>query len=126
MWPIEETDSLALLTIVCDSATPLRKADDLVQGRTPSALLGRPCLAAFSYLRDSAASNNLGNVGQPAVALAMLFRQPTGSAERVQVVFPALAVKLALIMSTSPGDVEPSKPLSIYGNDSLMAVKVRN
>jgi acyl carrier protein len=29
-------------------------------------------------------------------------------------------------MSISPDDVEPSKPLSSYGVDSLMAVELRN
>ncbi|KAJ5671786.1 Acyl transferase/acyl hydrolase/lysophospholipase [Penicillium longicatenatum] len=139
MRPIEGTDLLALLTMICDPNAPLRKpadsqillglrtpADDLVQGRTPSALLDRPLLAAFSYLRNSAASNSHGNADQFTVAPATLFRQSTDSAERVQIVLHALAVKLARIMSISPEDVEPSKPLSIYGVDSLMAVDLRN
>ncbi|KAF4498678.1 polyketide synthase [Fusarium agapanthi] len=46
--------------------------------------------------------------------------------ERQRAVIRAMAAKLARAMSISPDDVEPSKPLSLYGVDSLMAVELRN
>jgi len=137
--PIEGTDLLDLLTMVCDPPTPLQKpadsqvllglrtpADGLLQGRASSALLDRPPLAAFSYLHDSAPSNYQGNIDQPAAAPATLFRQSTDSTKPIQIVLHALAVKLARIMSISPEDVEPSKPMSAYGLDSLMKIDLRN
>jgi acyl carrier protein len=38
----------------------------------------------------------------------------------------ALASKLARAMFIAPDDVEPTKPLSAYGVDSLMVVELRN
>lgn len=148
LMPVDGTELLALLDMCCDPSAPtplpadsqvlfglLTPADCLAQGRPIAAVLDRPLLAAFSYLPDSRASSGQGENGQgangtaldqPAASPATLFRQSTDSGERIQIVLQALAVKLALAMSISPEDVEPSKPLSTYGVDSLMAVDLRN
>ncbi|KAJ5605646.1 polyketide synthase [Penicillium lagena] len=148
LMPVDGTELLALLDMCCDPTAPaplpadsqvlfglLTPADCLAQGRPIAAVLDRPLLAAFSYLPNSRASSSQGGNGQgangtsrdqPAASPATLFRQSADSGERIQIVLQALAVKLALAMSISPEDVEPSKPLSTYGVDSLMAVDLRN
>ncbi|KAI1651898.1 uncharacterized protein F4817DRAFT_311507 [Daldinia loculata] len=139
MQQTDDTELFALLTLGCDPTNPLpisqvlfglrTPADALAQGRTPAAILDRPLYAAFSYIVGSGSgadntstSSNLA----PDQQAAALFNQAKDSEERVQVVLKTLASKLARAMSIAPEDVEPSKPLSAYGVDSLMAVQVRN
>lgn len=139
MNPIDDTELFAFLDLYCDPSNPLSTpkqdrgqvlfglrtpADVLRQGRTPPALLERPLLSTFSYITNNGSSTNTD--GAQAANAAALFMQATDSAERIQIVLRALAVKLARAMSISPDDVEPSKPLSAYGVDSLMAVELRN
>ncbi|KAG4264811.1 hypothetical protein FPRO03_00095 [Fusarium proliferatum] len=139
MQPIDDKELLALLTICCDpnnqiELPPLSEgqvlfglrtpADILSEGQKPPALLERPFLSAFSFL----AGNN--NTPTQAVDHAEnardVFQGSSVARERQQVVIRAIAAKLARAMSISPDDVEPSKPLSSYGVDSLMAVELRN
>ncbi|SCV26211.1 polyketide synthase [Fusarium fujikuroi] len=139
MQPIDDKELLALLTLCCDpnnqiELPPLSEgqvlfglrtpADILSEGQQPPALLERPLLSAFSFL----AGNN--NTPTQAVDHAEnardVFQKSTDAGERQRVVIRAIAAKLARAMSISPDDVEPSKPLSSYGVDSLMAVELRN
>ncbi|PLB53839.1 hypothetical protein P170DRAFT_396789 [Aspergillus steynii IBT 23096] len=139
MNPIDDTELLALLDLYCDpshqfAVTPQARgqilfglrtpADVLRQGRKPPAILERPLFSTFSYITDRGASTNTDR--SQAASAAALFYQSNDSTERIQIVLRALAVKLARAMSISPDDVEPSKPLSAYGVDSLMAVELRN
>ncbi|KAK3368459.1 putative polyketide synthase [Podospora didyma] len=139
---IDDAELLALLTLACDQANPLAQpphsapgqvlfglrtpADFLVRGDKPLPQLERPLLAAFSYVPD------IANIPSPAAAAAQsdqpgtLFRQATDADGHMQAVLRALAGKLAAAMSISAEDIEPSKPLSSYGVDSLMAVELRN
>ncbi|KAF5254445.1 hypothetical protein FANTH_703 [Fusarium anthophilum] len=139
MQPINDKELLALLTLCCDPNNPLElpplsegqvlfglrtPADILSEGHQPPALLERPLLSAFSFLAGS------NNTPDQAVDLAEntrdVFQRSSDARERQQVVIRAIAAKLARAMSISPDDVEPSKPLSSYGVDSLMAVELRN
>ena len=61
-----------------------------------------------------------------AVDVATLFRSATDDKARVDVVSAALAEKLARAMMMSADNVDPDRPLSAYGVDSLMAVELRN
>ncbi|KAH8423608.1 uncharacterized protein LDX57_001368 [Aspergillus melleus] len=139
MNPIGDTELFALLDLYCDPSNPVpvpnqdrgqvlfglrTPADVLREGRAPPALLERPLLSTFSYITDNSMSRNTD--GAQAVNAAVLFSQSSDSSEQIQIVLRALAVKLARAMSISPDDVEPSKPLSAYGVDSLMAVELRN
>lgn len=136
MRPIDGADLLALLTIYCNPDVPQSTsqvllglgtpADHLAKGQTPPALLDRPLLAAFSYLPGSGASHDQDTLKRTVTDPATLFRKSADSSERIDIVLRALAVKLAGAMSISPEDVDPSKALSIYGVDSLMAVDLRN
>ncbi|KAK4033181.1 polyketide synthase [Parachaetomium inaequale] len=148
MQPIDGSELLGLLTLTLDPANPLpmpadgnpgqmlfglrTPADLLARGRAVPALLERPLLAPFAYnpsARTEGASSIASAQGAQAHAAAddsALFRQATDSRERTQIVRRALAGKLARAMSIAPEDVEPGKPLSTYGVDSLMAVELRN
>ncbi|XXH05413.1 hypothetical protein Hte_011839 [Hypoxylon texense] len=135
MQKIDDTELLALLTVLCDPSAPLPSqtgsqvlfglrtpADFLVKGQTPPSLLTRPLFAAFSHIVGEAksASKDAG------VDLAAAFREAADTGDRIQIVIQALTQKLARSMGISPDDVELNKPLSSYGVDSLMAVELRN
>ncbi|KAJ5725083.1 Acyl transferase/acyl hydrolase/lysophospholipase [Penicillium malachiteum] len=139
MRPVDGAELLALLTICCDPGNPQRSpvesqilfglrtpADHLARGNAPPALLNRPLLSTFSYIPDSGASAEQDGLKKNAIDPAILFQQSSDPSERQQIFLRALAVKLAGSMSISPDDVVPSKPLSTYGVDSLMAVDLRN
>ncbi|KAF5606225.1 polyketide synthase [Fusarium subglutinans] len=139
MQPIEDKELLALLTLCCDPNNPLdlpplsegqvlfglrTPADILSEGHQPPALLERPLLSAFSFLAGN--NNTPDQAGDHAENARDTFQGSSDARERQQVVIRAIAAKLARAMSISPDDVEPSKPLSSYGVDSLMAVELRN
>ncbi|KAI3574484.1 beta-ketoacyl synthase [Fusarium oxysporum f. sp. albedinis] len=139
MQPIDDKELLALLTLCCDPNNPIElpplsegqvlfglrtPADILSEGQQPPALLERPLLSAFSYLVGG--SNTPTQAAEHAENARDLFQRSSDARERQQVVIRAIAAKLARAMSISPDDVEPSKPLSSYGVDSLMAVELRN
>ncbi|KAK6954107.1 hypothetical protein Daesc_004069 [Daldinia eschscholtzii] len=139
MQQTDDIELFALLTLGCDPTNQLptsqvlfglrTPADALAQGRTPAAILDRPLYAAFSYLVGSGSGSDSTSTSSqlaPDQQAAALFNQAKDPEERVQVVLLTLASKLARAMSIAPEDVEPSKPLSAYGVDSLMAVQVRN
>lgn len=128
---------IALLSMYCDPSLPLLSlpksqiliglatpADYLTKGESVPIILNRPLLAAFSQIHGDAAGQN--SSGQATVDPAVLFSKATDKGERSEVVRNAVAVKLARAISISPDDVDPSKPLSEYGVDSLMAVELRN
>nr|ALQ32786.1 putative polyketide synthase [Fusarium babinda] len=139
MQPIDDEELLALLTLCCDPTNPLvlpplangqvlfglrTPADTLKEGQKPPALLERPLLAGFSFLVDEMSTAN-GEIDRVQNARD-LFQKSAEVGERRQVVIRAIAAKLARAMSISHEDVEPNKPLSSYGVDSLMAVELRN
>lgn len=136
MQKISDTELLALLSIHCDPAQPLLSgdasqvlvglrtpADFLTRGQEPPSLFKRPLFAPFSHVVGETQD---GAAGDTVVDQAAAFRQTADSAERIQIVIRALALKLARAMSISPDDIELNKPLSSYGVDSLMAVELRN
>nr|ALQ32825.1 putative polyketide synthase [Fusarium dlaminii] len=139
MQPIDDKELLALLTLCCDPTNPIKlpplsegqvlfglrtPADILEEGQQPPALLEQPLLSAFSFLSGS---NNTPTKALDHTENARdVFQKSSGAGERKQVVIRAIAAKLARAMSISPEDVVPSKPLSSYGVDSLMAVELRN
>ncbi|TGJ81386.1 hypothetical protein E0Z10_g7369 [Xylaria hypoxylon] len=136
MQQIDDTELLALLSVYCDPELPLLSAtksqiliglltpaDFLIQGQTPPQMHDRPLFGAFSHVVGRTITEASDSVTENP---GTLFRLATETDERIQIVIRALAVKLARAMSILPDDVEPSKPLSSYGVDSLMAVELRN
>ncbi|KAF5690649.1 polyketide synthase [Fusarium denticulatum] len=139
MQPIDDKELLALLTLCCDPNNPMElpplsegqvlfglrtPADILSEGQQPPALLERPLLSAFSFLAGT--SNTPAQAVEHVENARYAFQKSPDTRERQQVVIRAIAAKLARAISISPDDVEPSKPLSSYGVDSLMAVELRN
>ncbi|KAI0467673.1 hypothetical protein F4859DRAFT_525103 [Xylaria cf. heliscus] len=136
MQQIDDTELLALLSLYCDPELPLlfvaksqiligllTPADFLLQGQIPPQMHDRPFFGPFSHVvRQAISESSISAVENPGT----LFRLEKETDERIQIVIRALAVKLARAMSISPDDIEPSKPLSSYGVDSLMAVELRN
>ncbi|KAI0442917.1 hypothetical protein F4803DRAFT_550635 [Xylaria telfairii] len=136
MQQIDDTELLALLSVYCDPDLPLLSvsksqvliglltpAHFLLQGQTPPQMHDRPFFGPFSHVVGQTVSEGSVSVTENPGAL---FRLEKETDERIQIVIRALAVKLARAMSISPDDVDPSKPLSSYGVDSLMAVELRN
>ena len=134
MQQIDDTELLALLSMYCDPGLPLLSpaksqlfiglitpADFLVRGEEPAELTNRPLFAPFSRIAGASQS-----ASGRSVDASTLFKQATESDEKAEVVVKALGAKLARAMSISADDVEPSKRLSHYGVDSLMAVELRN
>lgn len=136
MQQIDDKELFALLDIYCDPELPLMSvaksqlliglltpADFLQQGQTPPEMHGRPLFGPFSHV----VGQTISEISVPIVeSPGTLFRLAKETDERIQIVIRALATKLARAMSILPDDVEPSKPLSSYGVDSLMAVELRN
>ncbi|KAJ5287311.1 polyketide synthase [Penicillium angulare] len=133
--PIEGSELLALLDIYISRKNSqklpddtqillglLTPADHLLEGNTPPSMLGRPLFSSYTYLPNSGTIDLYSSTKN----YSSRFRQSTDSGERVQIVLEALSAKLARTMSISVEDVEPSKPLSKYGVDSLMSVDLRN
>lgn len=114
-------------------------ADYLAEGKTPPpGLVGRPLLSGFAQpLRrkndkgnqGQSRSDETGGSGSPAAAAvdhSALFCAAADDKARVAIVCAALAEKLARAMMMSADNVDPGRPLSAYGVDSLMAVELRN
>jgi len=139
MQPIDDKELLALLTLCCDPNNSLQlpplsegqvlfglrtPVDILSEGQKPPALLERPLLSAFSFLAGN--NNTPTQAVEQAENARDVFQKSSDARERQHVVIRAIAAKLGRAMSISHEDVEPSKPLSSYGVDSLMAVELRN
>ncbi|KAL4778833.1 hypothetical protein BJX76DRAFT_362351 [Aspergillus varians] len=126
--PLEVSESTEpCVQILFGLRTPV---DILQEGRHPPPLLDQPFFAPFAYLPGEADPSG-GTDGQAGVVdievnAASLFQQFADPQERARVVFRALAAKLARTISISSIDVEPTKALSGYGLDLLMAVELRN
>lgn len=82
--------------------------------------------AGFSMV--SGGGQQRGNEGAKggAVDFSALFRHAETFKDRLGVVVLGLSTKLARAMSITTDDVQPSRQLSDYGVDSLMAVELRN
>lgn len=149
MQMVEERELLEVLGMVCNGQKHnaakttasqkqqllvglLTPADYLAKGKeVPPGLLGRPLLSAFS---QSISQNRNGNTSSlssaeataAAVDHGALFRAAPDDATRAQIVSAGFAEKLARAMMMPADDVDPDRPLSAYGVDSLMAVELRN
>ncbi|KAI0451357.1 hypothetical protein F5B21DRAFT_528029 [Xylaria acuta] len=136
MQQIDDTELFALLSVYCDPDLPLLSiaksqvliglltpADFLLQSQAPPQMHDRPFFGPFSHIAGQTTSEASVSVTENPGTLFRLEKETDG---RIQIVIWALAVKLARAMSISPDDIEPSKPLSDYGVDSLMAVELRN
>lgn len=136
MMPIDDIELMALLDLYCQPAVsspikgysqllvgPVTPAQCLRRGLDVSPLALRPLFAPFSMLigeNQKSAGTSL------AFNFATLFRQASSAEERAAVVVQGLIARLARAMAIPIEDVEPSRHLSDYGVDSLMAMELRN
>ncbi|KAK7757582.1 hypothetical protein SLS62_000597 [Diatrype stigma] len=128
---VEDEDLLALLDVCCDPAYRLSRSQVIIGVPTPAELnargveviesLKQPLFGHFSQFR-SASSGGWRDHMRP----GDLFQRAETDEERVEVVVESLAQKVASMLSIDPGDVERSKPLHVFGVDSLVAVELRN
>lgn len=94
----------------------------LDRGETPAPLLQRPTFTGFAQSSSSDNGGSHGGADDPAV----LFKQATEPQERADVVVQAVRGRLGRALGVASEDVEPTKLLSDYGVDSLMAAELRN
>lgn len=149
MQMIEERELLEVLGMVCSGRRHdasnrtashkqqllvglLTPADYLSKGKdVPLGLLGRPLLSTFSQSishsdKGTTSSSSSAEAAAAVVDHSALFRAAPDDATRAEIVSAGLAEKLARAMMMSADDVDPGRPLSAYGVDSLMAVELRN
>ena len=147
LWEVDGAELLGLLDVVCD---PIRRtpptSDDaqLLMGlKTPAdhRAAGEAAAAAqlaaarplfTGFLRAGTDTDGAGTDtdGERKLAVtedwARLFREADGVRARADVVVNAVVVNVAQTRSLARDDVEPGRPLSHYGVDSLMSIEVRN
>ena len=81
----------------------------------------------FKYIRQLDVRDDLGGSGQnETVALTNDLKKASTLAEAGERIEGALAVKLASSMSMKVEDVDTSKPVSVYGVDSLVSMEIGN
>jgi acyl carrier protein len=135
--PIEEQELLTLLDILCSPEyhppTSTARSQISMGIVTPAELvladddlplehMHRSLFAYFSLAR--AASGN--SVSTNNVNSTALFRQAENEEQMTSIVVESLARKLIRALSIQAEDVDPDRPLSSYGVDSLVAVELRN
>ncbi|KAI0169915.1 hypothetical protein GGR52DRAFT_592520 [Hypoxylon sp. FL1284] len=137
MNPIEDKELLALLDIYCrpDRPVELPSRSQLVIGPITiaecaarnmpvPATVSRPMFSPFSIPLNN--PHGTAPAADGVLDFAAMFRDASVFDDRADVVVRGLVTKLARACSLAPDDVEPSKQLSDYGVDSLMAVELRN
>jgi acyl carrier protein len=136
MTSVTEEEYLSVLDFYCNPELPVLLPDksqivfgfvspDRLQdlGLEVPQLLNRKVFAAFSQPTSSTAGTQSAIDGTND---AMLFRQADSAATRAEIVVNGLLRKLARILSKPEGEMDPAKPFSEYGIDSLVAVEIRN
>jgi acyl carrier protein len=137
MRKVQGEELLAIMDIYCDPAAAAATGPDsqlLIGVMTPedqirsglefpTATVQRPLFAGFT---ERTGEMQVTPTGSSAEDPVRLFKQAETPKEKAEVVVKALANKLAHALGIVADDVVPSKHLSDYGVDSLMAVELRN
>lgn len=132
MKQVETEELLSILSFYCQPNNGQRRqvllggmtpADFLLHGEEPIPLLQRPMFTGFAR---SAATKNTGSQAQSGESLAVRFEQASTPEEKLDVAVHAICARLARALDVPVDDIEPTKLLSQYGVDSLMAVELRN
>jgi acyl carrier protein len=131
MLQVETEELLSLLSVYCQPKNgqkpqvllgAITPAYFLDRGETPAPLLQRPMFTSFAQMLESDKPKSASNANDP----ARLFQQAATAEEQAQVVVHAVMARLGRALGVSADDIEPTKQLSDYGVDSLMAVELRN
>jgi hypothetical protein len=110
-----------------DCKTPISRTDD-----RPPFYAQDPVLSHLTYLRPHFQSTSIAHLTSsdpsssnlPPLSVQLAFvTSLEGSKAAIQ---PALLQKLSRSFMMSPSDIDPCKPMSAYGMDSLVAVEIRN
>lgn len=136
LMPISQAEFHALLDYHCDSrldfATPTT-CRAIIGLETPAAMRAKGLpephwmqRATFRHLRQMGLDGPSSNQSEKAIDYAALFRDAVTVEDRAEIVLQGLVRKLSRALSIPPEDLDPSKPLYVYGVDSLLAVELRN
>lgn len=136
LMPISQAEFHALLDHHCDPsldiATPLT-CRAIIGLETPAAMHSKGLpephwmqRATFRHLQQVGMDGPSLNQFNQAIDYAALFRAAGTLEDRAQIVLQGLVRKLSRALSIPQEDLDPSKPLYVYGVDSLLAVELRN
>jgi hypothetical protein len=137
MMPIDSSEYLALLDYYCD---PSREIGSLLGSQmmvglaTPAALQAKgadvPAILQRPMFRHM---HQMGLDGAATIAssdntinYAIAFANAGSLAEAEEIVVEGLTQKLSKALAIPPADIDTSKPLHLYGVDSLLAVELRS
>ncbi|KAF2676018.1 hypothetical protein K458DRAFT_447715 [Lentithecium fluviatile CBS 122367] len=135
--PIRETEFLAMLEYHCYPALPVPstlRAQVATGIETPASLRVKGIEDLFwmpkPLFRNMYQMDNIGAEATDGAGAFVDFQALLGSAHSVgeagAVVTEALTRKLAKALSMPGDDIDPAKPMHVYGVDSLVAVEMRN
>lgn len=82
--------------------------------------------AKFSHLRQVDTQQATPGQGKDTLQLQSLLSDATSMEAAAEIMCAALVQKLAKSLMVSVEDIEPSRPISRYGVDSLLAVEIRS
>ncbi|KAF1961734.1 KR-domain-containing protein [Byssothecium circinans] len=135
--PIRETEYLAMLEYHCDPALPVPstlRAQVATGIETPASLrvkrIEDPFWMPKPLFRNMYQMDNISAEATDGGGAFFDFQALLGSAHSVgeagDVITEALTRKLAKALSMPGDDIDPAKPMHVYGVDSLVAVEMRN
>lgn len=139
MMPISQKDLLGLLDYCCDPNLPLATpllCRAVVGVNTPAAIRAKG-VEEPGFMREPTyrAMQQMGLTTDVSLAtessgkymdFAALFTAATSLHEAGSIVVQGLTKRLSKALSMSAEDIDASKPLHVYGVDSLLAVELRN
>ncbi len=140
MGQVETEELMAVLDLYCGPADPdlplprdkaqlllgvITPGEFIKKGQPLPAILQRPLFSGFIRADKGPQEQQNRGMNQNGPDPGVLFRQAATAEARKAVVVESLSANLARAINSSPEDVDPAKPLSDYGVDSLMAIELR-
>lgn len=143
MTPIYTDEFIGLFEHYCDPSLPFHSDDghgsqiavgaatqmDLVPPQKNAAFASLPMLQGFGVAAARASKERRAartTTTVPQDSPIDMFRRADGEYARAAIVVASLVKKLSQFSSILEQDINPRKPLSDFGVDSLMAVEIRN
>ncbi|KAI1324272.1 polyketide synthase [Xylariaceae sp. FL0255] len=96
-----------------------------VAGISEPAWMRFPMFSQFHQLAPTSSGAGQGSTSKKEIKYATILGAATSIAEAENIVLEAVLLKLSRVLSVDLSNLDPSKPLHIYGVDSLVAVDVR-
>ena len=126
----------ALLDYYCNPALELESADSyqaVIGLEVPAAMLEKGLTEpawmqrrTFRHLRQIGLDASSTSLSGRTADYAALLREATSLGDAARIVTDGLVQRLSRALSIPPEDIDTSKPLHVYGVDSLLAVELRN